>query len=211
MTELSCDQFSLDDLRRHHSIFEFVNGQLAPIVPGGSGIMTFDGFDGVGKSTLANLLGERVGVPVIGLDDFIEKGREAFLDAVKRETLDTAITDAIAHRGRVIVEGCLVDAALETVGKTSGFRFYVMRTTRMSSAPEAEWAQERDILFGEKSTAELIADEEELAQQGARLPKRFGGGGSGTLSNFRRELILYHRNRRPHENANVVIKIVHWN
>ena len=186
---------------------KFVTDKLVPLVPEKVSIITFDGFDGVGKSSLARHLAASLKLPVIDLDDFLEEHQDCFLEALKFTDLSRAITNALFSHRKVIVAGCLVETALERTGNSPDFLFYVMRTARMLSRPDIESIDEFDTLYGEKSADQLIADLEEMMEGWTRMPEEFGGGGSGDIPNLERELIRYHRERRPHDKADLIVKI----
>ncbi|MGH6894606.1 MAG: hypothetical protein ACREEP_20360 [Dongiaceae bacterium] len=208
--QLSCDEIALDELDGSSRIARFASDELGPLVPDDARIITFDGFNGVGKSTLARHLATKLNVPILELDDFLNRQQDRFLEALDFPQLSSEVGGALDTYNRVIVEGCLVEAALERVDQRSNFRFYVMQTTRMRSNPDDEWVREHDILYGDASTETVIAELQEVARRAKQLPEEFGGGGSGDLPNLERENILYHRARRPHDRADIIVKIVHW-
>jgi hypothetical protein len=55
----------------------------------------------------------------------------------------------------------------------------------------------------------LINAQEKLAKRWTMMPKEFGGAGSGKTPILERELIRYHRQYRPHDRADVIMKVVH--
>jgi hypothetical protein len=147
---------------------------------------------------------------VIGLDDFLEIERGCFLEALKFGEVESAIVDAISRHGKVIVEGCMVEAALKQVDQSPDFRVYVMRTTRMRAVPDAEWIREHEILYGEQGPEEIIAGKDEQARRWARHMEGAGDEESTGFSGLVPETIRYHHEYRPHDHADVRIKIVHW-
>jgi len=208
--QVSCDEVGSDGRESNEQIARFVRAELAPLVPEASRIITFDGFDGVGKSTLARHLAALLKLPLIQLDDFLVRNQDRFLEAIDFPRFTIEISTALKSAGRVVVEGCLVEAALDRINRASDFRFYVMRTNRMHANPRDEWTDEYDVLYGDESTEELIGNLEHTARQWAHQPKELGGGGDGKLPPLERELIYYHRNKLPREHANAIIKIVRW-
>lgn len=207
--QLSCDVIGLGETGGADRVREFVASKLAPVVPVGAHIITIDGFDGVGKSRIAGYLAGELGLTMIGLDDFLEKQKGCFLEALKIDEILSKVTDTLDVHGRIIVEGCLVESVLERIGTSPNFRIYIMQVTRMWSQPEMEWIKEHDALYSGKSADELVAKLEELATRAAQMPEKFGGGGVGELPNLERELIRYHAQWRPHDCADVIVKMVH--
>lgn len=104
----------------------------------------------------------------------------------------------------------MVEAALERIGLNPEFRFYVMRTSRMLSNPDIETVDEFDVLYGEQSTEQLIVEIKKIMQAWTDMPEEFGGGGDGDIPSLNLELILYHREWRPHTKADLITKIVRW-
>lgn len=209
ITQIECDEIGIDEDHGDVRIAKFVAIELAPLIGHDAKIITVDGFDGTGKSTLSCHLGAALDLPLVHLDDCLVRQKSFFLDAIKFDELSNRISEALKRKGRVVVEGCLVDTALARIGLGSEFRVYVMRTTKMRSDPVAELVQEYDALYGDKPTGELIAELEEVAWRAARMPEEFGGGGSGELPSLERELIQYHRDVRPHDLADLIVKVVH--
>ena len=211
IAQIECDEIGIDEVKGKERVSRFANQTLAPLIPSGARIITIDGFDGLGKSMLSLPLAETLEISVVGLDGYLNKNIGHFFEALNFNNISKDIDGALASCERVIVEGCLVEKALERIGKCSDFRIYVMGTTRMLSNPSHEWMSEFETLYGEKSTDKLIADMEEDARRFAQLNNEFFGGGSGELPSLERELILYHRKYRPHDNASLIVKRVHWN
>ncbi len=72
-----------------------------------AGIIAIDGHLGAGKTSLANRLGRRHGLPVVHVDDYLQRGRRRYVAALRLADLADAIG---RHGGRLIVEGvCLLD------------------------------------------------------------------------------------------------------
>lgn len=71
------------------------------------GVIAIDGNDGVGKSTLAAHLRERIGGTVISVDDYIEEALGVYVPALSVNRIRRALADAASPR---LVEGvCLHD------------------------------------------------------------------------------------------------------
>lgn len=206
--QFECRVLDPDEAEVEAHIFDFVSQKLALSVPKDAKIVSLDGFDGAGKTTLARHLARVLRIPLVSLDDYIPKQQNLFLDILKVDCLAEKINGAIENKKRVIVEGCVVESALEKVGLLPDFRIYIIRTSRMRSASDVELVDEYDVLSGEKPGYELIKEEEERLRKWANLPKKIEGGGAGQLSTLRRELIQYHCSIRPHARANVLVKMI---
>ena len=208
--QLSCDEIGLDEVGGPERVREFVSTKLACAISDEARFITVDGFDGVGKSMLSRYLSEDIGVPLVGLDEFVEKQTGHFLEALRFGELSNRVAEYLDSCGRIIVEGCMVQAAVERIGRSPDFRIYVMRVTRMRNQPDVEWIHEHAVLCGEKSADELIAELEDEAQRWAKMPEEFGGGGEMEVPMLERELVQYHSDRCPHRQAGVLVKVFHY-
>jgi len=204
IAQVSIDEVQFDAINRDEIISDFVSKKLLPLLPSEAKIITLDGFDGVGKSTISRLMSHMLGIPHINLDDYLVKARGCFVDAVKKTDLKEAMEQSLIQERRVVVEGCMVDDVLETIDMESQFRIYVMRTARMYSNADDERVRE-EVLYGDESTSYFIASHEETVRGAAQSSDRGGTGERGCL---RKELILYHRKKRPQDRANLIIKVV---
>ncbi len=214
--QIECDEIGIGEDLGIERINKFVKKALAPIVPKSARLITFDGFDGVGKSMLSRSLAETLAIPVVELDEHLKKKQGHFLEALKFSEILSEADEALERCGRVIVEGCLVEDALDKIGEKSEFRIYVMETIQMFSDRTLEWVQNHEALYGDKSTAELLADMEDDIRRGVQFIRLFEGReeekeGEGGVSCLDQELVRYHRERRPHDQADLIIKMVHLN
>src|SRR5437879_5862476 len=106
---------SIADLAR--AISPKIEGRLRPTI----GI---DGADGSGKTYLAHEIGATLNLPVVSLDDFVEKERGNYAKYIRYSDLRAIV--AQAHEG-VIVEGiCLLDV-LNRLGLSADCLVYVKR------------------------------------------------------------------------------------
>jgi hypothetical protein len=152
----------------------FALTQLEPLLPASATMVTIDGLDGAGKTTLGRELASLLGSSFLDLDDFLEKRRGQYFSALRFDALQTALDSAL----RVVLSGCLMETVLKKIQCSSDFKIYVVRTARMRSQPELEWIDERDILCSDIPAADLIADLEQNTRQWAHAPPPFGGGDS---------------------------------
>lgn len=194
-----------DDVRCRISAFAI--NEIAPLIPPSTRLIAIDGFDGVGKSTLGQSLANFLELPLVSLDRFLESARGFYFEALRFSDISQAIELALSNADKVIVEGCQVAAVLERIDKVATFKIYVMRTQRMRPGPEGERIIEYDVLYGCKSTDQLVAELQEDAQRWAALPIELTGGGTGQISSLEHELILYHRRERPHDKADIIVKV----
>lgn len=196
--QLECDALEPFEPHARATVAAFVKCRLLAAIPVAARLVSIDGFNGIGKSTIAGFLAGELGSDRIGLDDYLTKNQGRYLDALRLEALAGAVADACCAGRRLVLEGCLIDLVRERIGAETGFRIYVLRWRRMASNPEAlDEAEEHDVLYGERATEELIAEGEADAA-------RFGG----TMGAIDRELIRYPRRCEPHRKADLIVKMV---
>ncbi len=101
-----------------------------------SGIIAIDGHLGAGKTWVADRLGQRHGLPVVHVDDYLLPGRRAYVAALRLTELAATLG---RHRGKIIIEGvCLLDV-LARVGREPALHLFVHddRAARGSTHPVA--------------------------------------------------------------------------
>ncbi|MCR4377625.1 MAG: hypothetical protein NUV50_05970 [Rhodospirillales bacterium] len=208
--QISLDEILDDAVNKEEIIESFVTKELLPLIPQEAQIITFDGFDGVGKTSIAECVSRCLEIPHFNLDKFLKEDQNEFFNAIKFDELSNAMASACNDRGRIIVDGCMLTKVLKKINYESSFSIYLMHTTRMHLEDELDSCRKYEILYGDKSAEELISEREDVAQRAAQSSSPFFGGGSGEIPALERELIHYHRELRPHDSADLIIKIVHW-
>jgi cytidylate kinase len=199
---------SENELCLNQSINSFVKESLASIIPNSAKIITLDGLDGAGKSSLANAVGTMLAVPIINLDDYLIRDQGFYFEALKIDEIKLLIS----QNKKIIIEGCLLDRVISTIGVSSNFRIYVVRTVRMRSQPEYEFVEDRDILFETEDADQLIASKEEATRRLQQLTPELGWSEElYTLPELQKELIHYHRVSRPHLSADIIVKLSRMN
>lgn len=183
----------------------WVEIELLPLVPATAKLVSIDGLDGVGKSTIAEALADRSGATLLQLDTYLEQDQNRYLEALDL----VAFRERAVQSDKVIVEGCLVQAALARAGLASDFSIYVVRTTQMHAQPDAEWTDEPDLLFSDKEAEEQIAEEVEFVRRWAGFFSESDfPSASCEISGLRQELIRYHASMCPHLRADLILKLV---
>lgn len=195
-----------DDVEVAAQVRCFVQDVLTAYLPQSIRILSIDGMDGVGKSTIGRALASHLGAAFIDVDDFLDTGRDCYFPAIRFQALKNAVSAA----GRLVVSGCLMDSVLRRIGEQADFRIYIARTARMRGQEELEFVDERDLLLGGKSATELITEEEESAQRWAQAPEPYGGG-DPTVPELAKELIRYHCEVSPHRTADLIIRLARIN
>lgn len=172
-----------------------IEGQARPII----GI---DGVDGSGKTYLANGIAGTLKLPVVSVDDFVEKERGNYVEYVRYAELEAAFGDA---REGVIVEGiCLLDV-LDRLRVSAACLVYVKRCDS-----DGLWYDDGDYDDPSGSAETVIARIAKhcaaIAELESRLVKRRRDRDSAesSITPLRAELLRYHYRVRPQERANHV-------
>lgn len=167
------------------------------------GIIGIDGIDGIGKTPIAKLLGEKLQIPTILLDDYLIKNRDSYVDAL-RQDLAGKIGEL---NGAGIVEGVCLLAVAEKFDFQINTHVYLKRT-------HLEMWADQDIIGTGADPSEVITQQEDnifvmeswFAAQGNRYPR---SRDEIKLSGLRCELIKYHHLFKPHEVADLVYEVEH--
>jgi hypothetical protein len=164
-------------------------------------VIGIDGIDGSGKTTLAQELGEALGLPIVSIDSFLDKKKGSYLDHLRYSDLSKASSD---FTGAFILEGiCLLYVAEH---------IEVNITDLVYIKPVDDWGfwSEAEIYDTEEPVEELI---EKLGQDADKIAPLLNGiipsvGGedidSRGLHPFREEVIRYHAKYRPARKADYV-------
>jgi hypothetical protein len=209
---VSFEELGIQSQDAHSYMQRFVSQELTKHIPSPPRFITFDGVDGVGKSTLATCLGVELSAELVHLDNFIEKNRGSYLHALKIEEIATAIRQASKKAPYIIMEGCFIEHVLLKIGQTADFRLYVARMTKMKADPAIERYEDYDLLTSDAPAHEIIAKRNEIAEGASRMLARFtGDDGNAEMPQLERELIQYHCDFRPQQRANVIVQRVHYN
>lgn len=150
-------------------------------------VVAVDGAQGSGKSRLAGDLGKLLGMSVVHLDDFVQRGQGAYVAHLDLEV----VANAVSSDEACIVEGICVLQVLERIEVSPNAFVYVKRMGK------GYWLDEDDLASDEPLEEHLARLREEIAPIAARI------GESGELG-LSEEVIRYHAAYRPHERATVV-------
>lgn len=149
------------------------------------GIVSIDGVDGVGKSTLASKIAKELSFPLIEIDIFVQEKQSGYIDHIDYNRLKKRIRENIIENRLVILEGICIQQVLDKIGLNSFIKIYVKVIDSYGF-----WMDEIRFFPSDKSADEVIAE---------RKTKGFSLG-------HVEEIIRYHYTCKPHENADYIFE-----
>lgn len=154
-------------------------------------IIGVDGTNGTRKTTVAGALAMELDLPLISLDNYLQKNRGGFIEHLQYDELSNEIKE---HR-TFIVEGVCLLQALEKVDTHPDILLYLKRYHL------GLWADERELCVSPEQVEEFLKGEHELA---ARLSRTTTEEGPCLLD----DIVRYHSQYRPEEHAQYFFR---WN
>lgn len=158
-----------------------------------------DGMDGVGKSTLAKVLGAKMNYPVVGLDDYLERERGGYIDYLRYDELQIML-----DQDSFIVEGVCLLEAIERIGCKLDLLVYLKLhhhgVWRDAGVCEIDGDPRNTV---ERKQRELA----DFAQIEARLTDTDESQAPPRLPELSAELIHYHAKYRPQHTAGLIYQI----
>lgn len=154
-------------------------------------IIGVDGTNGARKTTVASALAMELDLPLISLDDYLQKNQGGFIEFLQYDEL----SNDIRKHHNFIVEGVCLLQALEKVNIQPDVLLYVKRYHL------GLWADERELCVPPEQVEDFLKEERELA---ARLSKTTTEEGPCLLD----DIVRYHSQYRPHEHAQYFFR---WN
>jgi len=149
------------------------------------GIISIDGVDGVGKSTIACKIAEELSLPYIEIDTFVQEQQGGYIDHIDYDRLSESIKQAIITKQMIILEGICVQQILKKLGLNSYTKIYVKVIDNYGF-----WMDQIRFFPPDKSADEMIAE---------RKAKGFSLG-------HVEDIIRYHYTFKPHENADYIFE-----
>lgn len=148
-------------------------------------IISIDGVDGVGKSTLACKFSEELSLPHVDIDTFVQEQQGGYIDHLDYDRLSESIRQAIIANQVIILEGICVQQVLKKLSLDSDTKVYVKAIEN-----NGFWMDQIRFFHPDKSANEIIAE---------RKAKRFSLG-------HVEDIIRYHYTFKPHENADYIFE-----
>lgn len=166
-------------------------------------VITIDGKDGAGKSTLARSTCSQLMFQHIELDQYLIKKKDHFVDFIRYDDLSAAIRATMKNGSPIVVEGVCVLAVLERLRIVPDCKIYVKRTDPLGS-----WFDEQ--YFDLDSTPEEVfqRDREELKQFAEAIGEPITDTDRETLFH---EIVRYHFKYKPHVTSDFYVQLNHAN
>lgn len=143
------------------------------------GLVTFDGCDGAGKTTLARAAAEALGCCAVDLDKHLVKETGEFIGALRVDEFAKNLDDAFTSSRVVLLSGVCMQEALLRIGRQSAIRVYVQKISRAGIPCDLEFI---DVENGIEASPDVLALFEELHM----------------------EVYAYHRRYRPRSKSDIV-------
>lgn len=175
---------------------------LAELIDKGSNIIiSIDGKDGIGKSTLAKMISVQLGFCHIELDKFLVEKKNHYVDSIRYDELLKALSPSTKNGTIVIIDGICVLSVIDRLGLQPNHKIYVKKTT-----PEGFWYDQHD--FDLNSSPETIFETREV--QARQSAKAFGESYEGSPDEtLFHEIVRYHFKHQPHITADFIIEYNH--
>ena len=143
-------------------------------------IISIDGVDGVGKSTLSCKIAEELCLPNIEIDNFVQEQQGGYIKYIDYDRLHDRISNQT-----IVIEGVCVQQILNKMSLTSDVSVYVKVIDVYGF-----WMHRMRLFPSDKSADEVINE---------RKAKGFPLG-------HEEDIIRYHYTFKPHENADYIFE-----
>ncbi len=156
-----------------------------------------DGVDGVGKSDTSTVVASEFGIPVIGLDDYVQKNQGGYVSFIDY----SAIAARIAANTCFVIEGVCLLEVLERLDVRLDCLIYIKR---MSSS--GLWADEDECEFPdgiEEAIRQSRQNTELMLEFVARQEGKPYTPGAADEPGLSEEIMRYHAKHSPHTAANI--------
>jgi hypothetical protein len=114
--------------------------QIAPL----RGVVLFDGWTGVGKTALAHMLSEWLGCAAIDVDDYVDRNRGYFVNAIRFDELRATAADALKQSALALVSTICARDVAKRLGVPVAAFVYVEQRSSMGLPANAEITDAED-------------------------------------------------------------------
>ncbi|HUC89889.1 MAG TPA: hypothetical protein VMR45_03735 [Patescibacteria group bacterium] len=146
-------------------------------------IITIDGVDGSGKSTLSKELHKVLGGTLLDEETYSVEGVGYFVPETKKLKSDIA---PCLKKLPIIYESCFMEEILKTIGLKPDLRIYIKEMSQMDG-----WGYEYSLDC--KTEDEAVKEIQQSIPNGLKANAKFDI-----------QMVKYHYQFRPHENADII-------
>lgn len=159
-------------------------------------LLTVDGFCGSGKTYLSQVLAERLDGEHVEVDSFVQRHQGGYMPFLTTDELAGRLSALSDDGATVVLEGICMEYVLDVLRIRPHVRIYAQKMNRWGDWTDAP------LVDASRTPAEILEEAETEAALGMALLGSEGNTDSSLP--LLREVVEYHRSRRPHEMANIV-------
>lgn len=168
-------------------------------------IISVDGFDGSGKSSLGQDLANLIDAQFVDIDHYLVENQGGFLNFIRYDPLFNSIKDHM-DTSSCIVAGCCILEVLNHLNIDPTITIY-MKYLRADNI----WMKGRFLAKYNSPKEAVTAANKELKEFSIFNSKLERDGGDGIsneleISGLRKDLIKYHYDYSPHEIAQIIFE-----
>ena len=182
-----------DTLCRETELIENLRQRLSAGFPY---LISIDGVDGVGKSTLASNLAEELSAKHIEIDSFVKPHQGGYVGHIDYDRLQEEINQAREMLQTVIFEGICVRQILERIGLKPDVSVYIKVIDH-----DGFWMDEVRLFPPGRTVEEIMEARIESRRKANSL---FGEEPTEAQEGHTEEIIRYHYAYQPHVNTDYV-------
>lgn len=159
-----------------------------------------DGIDGVGKSETSAVVACKLGLPVIGLDDYVQKNRGGYVSYIDYSAVAERIAES--YGANFVIEGVCLLEVMERLGVRLDCLIYIKRIGA------GLWADEDECEFPngiEEAIRQSRRNTELMLEFEARQKGELYTPGAADEPGLGEEIMRYHAKHRPHAVADITL------
>lgn len=183
------------------NIFELKNNVACEVENAQIKIITIDGKDGSGKSTVANELCLDQRFVHVNLDDsrYLDTKKGGYVDYIKNDTL---LKDIQKNQGKIIIlDGICILEIMSRINQIPDLKIYVKKTDKNGhwyDGLDFDYSRDPEDIIQESENDTKKFMELEMVMDGKKYPKY------EYYESIFHELIRYHHNYTPDLNSDIV-------
>ncbi len=166
-------------------------------------LLSIDGKDGCGKSTLADFLSKDTGFIHINLDEdkYLKKNQGKYIDFIKYDILQDDLISLLKNDEIIIVDGICVLNIIDKINLNPEFKIYVKKLLSHDN-----WYDGRNFNYS-ISVNEIINEKEKTLKNFIKMESKLEGKSYEKYKyqeSICHEIIRYHHEYKPDLNAHVI-------